>query len=40
MELSDDDPVHTDGWTAERPASAWQERWTALAGEYQGRAVG
>jgi uncharacterized protein YndB with AHSA1/START domain len=28
-------PVHEDGWSAERPAAAWHERWTVLTPAYQ-----
>jgi uncharacterized protein YndB with AHSA1/START domain len=33
--LTDDAPVHPDGWSDQRPATGWHTRWTALTPEYQ-----
>jgi uncharacterized protein YndB with AHSA1/START domain len=34
-----DGPVHADGWSEQRAAPAWHERWTELTREYQGTPV-
>ena len=38
--LTSDAPVHPGGWSEQRPASGWHERWTELTPEYQDTAVG
>ena len=37
--LAGDGSVHADGWSAETPASSWQERWTQLTPAYQDATV-
>jgi uncharacterized protein YndB with AHSA1/START domain len=37
--LAGDGPVHADGWSAERAAPAWHERWTALTPVYEDAAA-
>lgn len=32
--LTSEDPVHVDGWSEQRPAQGWLERWTALTPVY------
>ena len=33
-------PAHAGGWSAQRPASDWHERWSELTPAYQDRTVG
>ncbi|HEU5037014.1 MAG TPA: SRPBCC domain-containing protein [Nocardioides sp.] len=37
--LEDGASAHPDGWSAERPAAAWRERWTELTPAYEAMAV-
>lgn len=37
--LAGDGPVHPDGWSDQRPAAAWRDRWTELSSAYQDEAV-
>lgn len=37
--LANDGPAHADGWSEQRAAAAWHERWTELTPAYQGSAV-
>jgi uncharacterized protein YndB with AHSA1/START domain len=32
--LRSDEPVHADGWSEQRPAEAWRERWAELTPAY------
>ncbi|WP_285727171.1 SRPBCC domain-containing protein [Psychromicrobium xiongbiense] len=38
--LTEDGAAHADGWSEQRAASAWRERWTELTPEYQAMTIG